>query len=54
MAAAANSMVSDSTVIDKMTTGLIEKIPATISEMGISADLTKVFQKHAFVVSFPV
>merc|ERR1719231_1067771 len=43
-------MVSDSTVIDKMTTGLIEKIPATISEMGISADLTKVFQKHAFVV----
>jgi len=45
----ASSVVSDETVINSLAATLIEKVETAVSEMGISAAVTKVFQKGCFV-----
>ena len=47
---AANKLITDEKIIEKLSTTLIEKITLAISEMGITATLEKKFQKQSFVV----
>lgn len=50
MSFAANSVVSDKAVVDKLSKALLEKIPAAISDMGIEGDIVKEFEKDAYLV----
>lgn len=43
-------MVTDETIINQLSSTLIEKISQSIHEMGISAEIIKVFQRGPFVV----
>lgn len=50
LAFAATKVVTDETIVAKLATTLTEKVPEAISEMGITADITKQFQKGSYVV----
>lgn len=47
---AANKVVTDEKVIDSLSATLISKISTAVNDMGIKADISKKFQKGAFVV----
>lgn len=47
---AANKLVTDEKVIENLAAILIDKIRAAVSEMGIIAEMNKVFQHETFVV----
>ncbi len=47
---AANKMVTDEKIINTLASTLIDKINCGVTEMGISADVKKVFQTGPFVV----
>jgi len=46
----ATKMVTDETIVAKLATTLMEKVPEAIAEMGIRAEVTKKFQLKSFVV----
>mmetsp|Transcript_5591 Transcript_5591/g.8518 ORF Transcript_5591/g.8518 Transcript_5591/m.8518 type:complete len:203 (-) Transcript_5591:206-814(-) len=49
-ASAANSLVSDDALVNKLSENLMTKIPEAIAEMGMRATVTKAFQKRLYVV----
>lgn len=46
----ATKLVTDETIVAKLATTLMEKVPEAIAEMGIKATVTKKFQFKSFVV----
>ena len=47
---AANKLVSEDKIIEKLSAGLLEKIPEAIQQMGITADMKQCFQLKSYVV----
>jgi bifunctional pyridoxal-dependent enzyme with beta-cystathionase and maltose regulon repressor activities len=49
MSAAANSVISDKAVIDKLSEQLKTNLENTVSEMGIVATVSKAFQQGKYI-----
>jgi hypothetical protein len=50
MSYTATKLVTDETIVAKLATTLMQKVPEAIAEMGIRAEVTKKFQLKSFVV----